>query len=133
MANGGYDGEQLIDGSGRNKRRDKPDHTASSATPQATRHAPAQRNPVTVSLSISLARTVSTTMLAAVTGTAKLRSATDNSFMNAKKEIAMKKTASTSGPRWTTLLITRPHLPGRRSLAATACRFISELCRRSAI
>src|ERR1700692_902515 len=72
MAKRGYECEQLIDGGGRNKRRDKPDHTASSATPQATKHAPAQRNPVTVSLSITLARTVSTTMLAAVTGTAKL-------------------------------------------------------------
>src|ERR1700730_9991434 len=111
MANTGYECQDLIDGSGRNKRRDKPEHAASSSTPQATKHAPAHRNPVTVSFKISLARTVSTTMLAAVTGTAKLRSAIDSSFMNAKKEIAMKKTASTSGPRWATLVNMRPHLP----------------------
>ena len=74
-------------------------HIASSATPQATESAPAHRSAVTFSRSTNRASTVSSATLAAVTGTAKLKSATDSSFMKAKKEIAMKKTASTSGPR----------------------------------
>src|SRR4051794_33264073 len=54
----------------------KQDHlAASSATPQATRHAPAQRRESTRSFKTNRARMVSNTMAAAETGTAKLRSA----------------------------------------------------------
>src|SRR5579862_3640906 len=99
LAQCGDDGQQLIQGGGAGDDNDRDAHIASSATPQATESAPAHRRAVTFSRSTHRASTVSSATLAAVTGTAKLKSATDSSFMNAKKEMAMKKTASTRGPR----------------------------------
>src|SRR6516165_9969914 len=127
----GHEGHELKrrgnDGNAENERG----HVARSATPQATKHAPAHRLTVTVSLSTSFARTVSSTTLAAVTGTEKLRSATESSFTKAKNEMAMKKTARTRGPRCARPASTRPSLPGRKSSAATTWRFISKLCSKS--
>src|SRR5579883_9265 len=89
----------LIGSRGVGQREKNPDHIASSATPQATQNAAAQRCHVTDSFSTMRASTVSSTTLAAVAGTAKLRSANESSFMNAKKEIAIMKTATTMGAR----------------------------------
>ena len=70
-------GQQLIQAGGDRQDDDCDGHIASSATPQATESAPAQRRAVTFSRSTNRARTVSSATLAAVAGTAKLRSATD--------------------------------------------------------
>jgi len=52
-----------------------PYQNASNTTPKATRKTPVQRSPETGSPRTNFARKVSNTMLAAVMGTAKLRSA----------------------------------------------------------
>src|SRR5271165_652417 len=135
MAEGGKNRDELVQagGDGHNDDRNmKPVHIASSATPQATESAPAHRSAVTFSLRTSRARTVSSATLAAVTGTEKLRSATESSFMKAKNEIAMKKTASTRGPRCASPRSMPASRPGRKSSTATVCRFISKLCSKSA-
>lgn len=64
-------------------------HTASSATPPATRAAPSHRLASTRSLRRTRAKIVSNTKLAAEAGTAKLRSASDTRVMNAKNDTAM--------------------------------------------
>src|SRR5271157_2973615 len=95
----GQNREKLIGGPdqdhGEDDGEDDRAHSASSATPHATKPTPAQRRPSTTSFSRNLAAMVSTTKLAAVTGTAKLRSANVSSFMKAKNETAMKNTATT--------------------------------------
>lgn len=60
-----------------------PNQIASNTTPKATRKTPGQRSPETDSPRTNFARKVSNTILAAVMGTAKLRSAIQGRFRKA--------------------------------------------------
>src|SRR5579871_168577 len=74
----GGDSQQVI--RGRRQCRSGPgDHNETRATPQITSNAPAQRSQLTRSRRTYLARIVSSTYVMAVTGTAKLSSATVSS------------------------------------------------------
>src|SRR5690349_18397924 len=93
-------------------------YTESRSTPQATRAAPAQRCHATFSFKTTFARNVSSTYVAAVAGTAKLRSATDRSLRNAKNEIAMQPIARISSRRRRRVANMRPSADGRKSLTS---------------
>src|SRR5438105_5852677 len=112
----GENGNELIERRGGAYRQQQPDHcTASSATPQAINPAPAQRRMSTFSLSNRRARIVSSTKLAAVAGTAKLKSATVSSLMNAKNDSAMQRMVRIRKGRPSSLAYIRPSFPGRKS------------------
>ena len=129
MPHGGGKGDQLIRRRGNRNHRKQQDHRASNATPQATRPAPAHRRRHTCSFRSARARIVSSTKLAALAGTAKLRSAMVSSFRNAKNETAMHRMARPSEARRARAANA---LPSRPPLKCTSpWSFISRDCSRS--
>ncbi len=92
-------GDDLVSERGGARNDEERDHLASRATPQATRKAPAHRAGCTSSCKRKRASSVSTTTLAAVAGTAKLKSSSLTSSMKQKNEMAMKKTETRMGQR----------------------------------
>src|SRR5437867_3936903 len=87
-ARGGDHRQQVIYG-GRERGNSEQDHNETRATPQTTSMAPAHRRALTRSFRTYCASTVSMAYVTAETGTAKLRSVIESSFINAKKDTPM--------------------------------------------
>ena len=116
MKQTGNERQDLI---GRDTQQREKDHTANRATPKATSKAPAHLRPSTCSRRKYFASIVSITKLAAVAGTAKLKSATERRTIKAKNEIAMQTTLR--------IILGRPRMETVVPTVASACRFISRL------